>query len=147
MGCDKKGIGEVVNQLTGYLLISNYIMKDFTTLETWKLAHELMLDIYTMIKLLPSEEKYNLIDQIRRSSSSVPANIAEGYGRYYYQDNISFCRKARGSLLETKNHLLAIRSLKYIDATLSNTLITKSENLAKLLNGYIRHLNNLEPGK
>lgn len=122
-------------------------MKDFTNLETWKLAHELMLDIYKLIKLLPPEEKYNLIDQIRRSSSSVPANIAEGYGRYYFQDNISFCRKARGSLTETKNHLLAIQSLKYVDDETIEKLLDKSDSLCKLINGYIRHLNNLKPGK
>lgn len=84
---------------------------DFTELEIWRLSHEVMLDVYTFVKLLPASEKYNRINQLERSSSSIPANIAEGYGRFYYLENISFCRKARGSLAETKNHIIAAKDL------------------------------------
>lgn len=66
-----------------------------------------------LIPLLPKEEKYDLADQVRRSSKSVPANIAEGAGRYYYMDNVRFCYNAPGSLDETLNHLIAARDLGY----------------------------------
>lgn len=119
---------------------------DFTSLEAWKLSHNLMIEVYEFIKLLPSEEKYNRIDQIRRSISSVPANIAEGHGRYYYLENISFCRNARGSLEETKNHILAARDLKQAPIDKCEDLIAKCDTLRKILNGYIRYLYNKKVG-
>jgi four helix bundle protein len=83
--------------------------KGFEGLKVWQKAHVLMLDIHK--KLVPvilrniKDEKFDLIAQIRSSSKSVPANIAEGHGHYYYGDNIRFCYNARGSLDETVNHL------------------------------------------
>lgn len=72
--------------------------QSFEKLLTWQKAHRLMLDIHKqLLPLLPKEEKYDLADQLRRSSKSVPANIAEGAGRFYYMDNVRFCYNARGS--------------------------------------------------
>jgi four helix bundle protein len=73
-----------------------------------------MLDVHKkLVRLLPKEEKYDLADGVRLSSKSVPANIAEGAGRFYYMDNVRFCYNARGSLDETLNHLIASRALGY----------------------------------
>jgi len=113
---------------------------DFTNLDVWKLSHELMLDVYSFIKTLPQEEKYNRIDQLRRSASSIPSNIAEGCGRYYYLENVSFCRKARGSLFETKNHIVASRDLHQADEKICDKLIEQCDTIRKVLNGYIRYL-------
>lgn len=86
----------------------------FEDLKTWQKAHRLMLDVHQkLIPLLPRDEKFDLADQIRRSSKSIGANIAEGYGRYYYLDNVRFCYQARGSLDETINHLRVVRDLQY----------------------------------
>ena len=73
---------------------------DFTDLETWKLAHELMLDVYQFVKLLPPSEKFKRVDQLERSSSSIPANIAEGYGRNSKKSFKLFLNIARGSNYE-----------------------------------------------
>ena len=82
-------------------------IKSLETLETWRKSKEFSLRIYReVLPVLPSEEKWNLNQQLRRSSLSIPANIAEGYGRFYYQDNIRFCYIARGSLEETLSHLV-----------------------------------------
>jgi len=121
--------------------------KDFTTLEVWRKSHQLMLDVYSLCKTLPKEEQFITIDQLKRSSSSVPANISEGYGRYYYQDNIAFCRKVRGSLYETRNHLIKCRDLNLCDSKECERLIIERTNISQLLNGYIRHLNKIKPGK
>ena len=76
-------------------------------LKVWVRAKDFALKIYEQVlPLLPSEEKWNLNQQLRRSSLSVSANIAEGYGRFYYQDNVRFCYLARGSLEETLSHLV-----------------------------------------
>ena len=78
--------------------------RGFESLKVWQKSHQLMLDIHhELLPLLPKEERYGLNDQIRRSSKSIGANIAEGYGRFYYGDNVHFCYNARGSLDETLN--------------------------------------------
>jgi hypothetical protein len=64
---------------------------DFTDLEVWKAARELRTAIYGLARRLPDFEKYGLAAQLRRAAASVTANIAEGYGRYSYQENAQFC--------------------------------------------------------
>ncbi|NIM95099.1 MAG: four helix bundle protein [Anaerolineales bacterium] len=76
-------------------------------LHVWQMAKELVVFIYKDVDaILPDEEKWGLPAQIRRAVISVPANIAEGYGRYYFQESIRFCYNARGSIdgLYTHNH-------------------------------------------
>lgn len=115
--------------------------KDFTDLDVWKLAHELRLKVYIIAKYLPKDENFNIISQIKRSATSVPANIAEGYGRYHYQENIQFCRQARGSLVETKDHLIFIKDSKLIKKTSSiEHLIDLCDEVRQKLNGYISYL-------
>lgn len=98
-------------------------IKSLETLETWKKAKEFALRVYREgLPLLPSEEKWNLNQQLRRSSNSVPANIAEGYGRFYYQENVRFCYNARGSLEETLSHIVMCYELKYIPLSLFDSL-------------------------
>lgn len=121
--------------------------KDFSSLQVWQKAHELSLVIYHFVKLLPPEEKYRFADQTIRSSRSVPANVSEGYGRFYYQDNISFCRKARGSLDETRNHLMEIKDLKLLNIEKCDQFLIEYIELRKILNGYIRYLKEKKPGK
>lgn len=67
-----------------------------------------------IITNLPKEEKYNLDIQIRKAAISTTANIAEGYGRYHYQEGIQFYRIARASLYELKDHLLSCFDLNFI---------------------------------
>lgn len=74
-------------------------------LQVWVRAKDFGLKIYKQVlPLLPVEEKWNLKQQLRRSSLSISANIAEGHGQFYYQDNVRFCYNARGSLEETLCH-------------------------------------------
>jgi|SRR3989338_9444566 len=87
-------------------------IKSFEDLIVWQKAHHLMIDVYRFTESLSFEEKFNRVQQLRRAASSIPANIAEGFGRYHYQENIQFCRQALGSLVETKNHILASRDLR-----------------------------------
>ncbi len=72
--------------------------KTFEDLEVYKAAREFRKKIYRLIKKLLGEEKFNLVGQMRRAATSLTNNLAEGYGRYHYQENIQFCRQSRGSL-------------------------------------------------
>ena len=122
--------------------------QSFEKLTTWQKAHQLILDVHKkLIPLLPKEEKYDLADQLRRSSKSVPANIAEGAGRYYYMDNVRFCYNARGSLDETLNNLIAAHDLGYCSASLYQGLRGQVEEIRRLLNGYISWLKTKKIGE
>ena len=109
-------------------------------LETYKAARAFRNEIAYIAHSFPKEEQYNLTNQIIRSSRSISANIAEGYGRFHYQENIQFCRQARGSLFETFEHLTVALDEKYITEGAFNTLKIKCEHLLKLINGYISYL-------
>lgn len=115
--------------------------QSFERLKVWQKAHQLMLDIHkTLAPLLPKEEKYDLVDQAKRSSKSIGANIAEGAGRFYYMDNVRFCYNARGSLDETLNHLIASKDLGFCPENVYPDLRTQIEEIRRLLNGYIAWL-------
>jgi four helix bundle protein len=110
-----------------------------------------MLDVHK--KLVPlilknnSDERFDLISQIRRSSKSVPVNIAEGHGRFYYCDNIRFCYNARDSLEETVSHLRAAIDLDYCPKDLYENLRAQTEEIRKMLNGYIEWLKEKKIGE
>ena len=116
--------------------------KNFKDLEIWKKARELRNEVSTLTKSFPKEEKYMLVSQMVRASRSVTANIAEGYGRYHYQENIQFCRQSRGSLTELQDHLTVAVDEGYIETEVEFKLDHRIEECIRLLNGYIRFLNN-----
>jgi len=74
--------------------------KTFEDIKAWQLGRKFRKEIYDMTKKFPKEEMYILTPQIRRATISITANIAEGYGRYFFQESIQFCRMARGSINE-----------------------------------------------
>jgi len=115
-------------------------MASFTELETWKQSRKIRLFISELTKSFPVEEKYRLTDQIIRSSRSIGNNIAEGHGRFHYQDNIRFCVMARGSLSETLDHLLIDIDQQIITEDTLSMFQTEYESCLKLLNGYIQYL-------
>ena len=93
-----------------------------------------------VLSLLPSVERYALAAQLGRSAQSVSANIAEGYGRYYYQEGIRFCYIARESLEESYSHLTLACKMGYLPEELFHEFAFKTQELRKLLNGYIAFL-------
>jgi four helix bundle protein len=115
-------------------------MNTFEDLETWQKCRQFRNDISILIKNFPPEEKYRLVDQLKRASRSITANIAEGHGRFHYQDNIKFCRNARGSLNEVLDHLIcALDELLITDEQLLD-MRRKYSECYRLLNGYIAFL-------
>ncbi len=114
--------------------------RDFTSLEVWQKNRKVKLFFYSdIIRNLPQEEKYALGQQIRRAAISITANIAEGYGRFHYQEGLQFYRIAKGSLYELKDHLISCLDLDYI----SKDTLTKGFELIEegkmLLNGFIKY--------
>jgi four helix bundle protein len=117
-------------------------------LKVWVEAKELAIEIHkSVIPCLPEIEKYVLNQQLRRAVNSISANIAEGYGRYYYQDNVRFCYIARGSLEETISHVILSYELGYFTEEVYSRTITKTDRLVQLLNGYIAYLKRTKQGE
>jgi four helix bundle protein len=117
--------------------------RDFTSLEAWKKAHHVKLFFYKeVIPKLPPEEKYNLNIQIRKASISGTANLAEGYGRYHYQEGIQFYRTSRASIYELKDHLISCFSLEYVNQELYDRGILLIEDAKITINGFIKFVKN-----
>ncbi len=114
------------------------VSRGFEDLRVWQLAQRLMIGCHRLADTLPTRERYDLAAQIRRSSKSVMANIAEGYGRYHYLDSLRFYYIARGSLTETINHIITARDLGYGSGSLQE-LYDLGRETERTLNGYINY--------
>ena len=110
----------------------------------WKHARRLRQEIYRVAGDFPSQEKYGLSSQIKRAACSVTANLAEGYGRYSYQENVQFCRQSRGSLYELRDHLTTALDAGYIRQEKYEQLESMAMSAIKLVNGYIRATRSLK---
>ena len=117
--------------------------KSFEELGCWQSARELRLFVSKSIILkFPKDEKYSLTSQIKRCSRSVGNNITEGYGRFHFQENIQFCRIARGSLFETLDHRIIAFDEGYISNEILEELRKIHNKTLLILNGYIKYLKN-----
>src|SRR5208337_3064649 len=113
-------------------------VRDFKDLEVWRTARELRHELYKMAKGLPDTEKFGLGSQIRRAAISVTANIAEGFGRFGYQENAQMCRQARGSLYELRDHLTTCVDEGYLGPAEGERLDALIQTVTRLVNGYLR---------
>ncbi len=112
----------------------------FEDLKIWQLSHGLTLQIYQLTRRFPDDERYGLTSQIRRSMSSVPANIVEGRGRATKKEYIQFLYIARGSLEETKYHLILAKDLQYITGATCDNLMDQCKEIGRMINGLINSL-------
>jgi four helix bundle protein len=112
----------------------------FEDIKAWQLARDFRKNIYKITKDFPKEELYCLTSQIRRAVISILSNIAEGYGRYNFQENIQFCRISRGSLAEVLSQLYVTLDENYMSQEKFDNLYNEGKNLERAINGYIGFL-------
>lgn len=112
-------------------------IRTFEDLEVYKMARAFSRKVSKLIKMLPEEERYNLKHQMKRAKLSLTNNIAEGYGRYHFQENIQFCRQSRGSICELIDDFNECFDEEYIDEAYRDELKDDAYELIKVLNGYI----------
>ena len=115
-------------------------MKTFYELKVWQKAHELVLEIYALTKPFPDEEKFGLVSQIRRSSSSVATNIVEGNKRRTDKDFLRFLNLADSSLEETKYHLLLAKDLGYLEEMKYEDMNKLCVEVGKMISGLEKKL-------
>ncbi|HET6543822.1 MAG TPA: four helix bundle protein [Chryseolinea sp.] len=109
-------------------------------LDCWKKAVALRKELSLLVKTFPADEKFRLIDQILRASRSVTANIAEGFGRFHYQEYIQYCRQSRGSRYEIIDHLIVAAEEKYVTEAQLNEIRREVNECLAVLNGFINYL-------
>ncbi len=116
-------------------------------LKVWVRAKDFAIRIYTQnFAFITPGRKMESESTTPASSLSIPANIAKGYGRFYYQENVRFCYTARGSLEESLSHLLFAFEANYIPDLLYKQIEAEGEEIDKMLNGYISYLKKSKQG-
>lgn len=115
-------------------------MQNYRNLEVWKIAHGMTLGIYRASKDFPREEQFGLTSQLRRSSCSIEANLAEGSGRGSDTDFARFVQIAIGSACETDCHLLLARDLGYLDDEQHTVLAEQAQSVRKMLISLLKAL-------
>ena len=120
---------------------------DLDDFELYCTARHFRVKTYRLIKQLPVEEKYCLGTQMRRAAVSVSNNIAEGHGRWYYQENIRFCRTARGSVGELIDDFNGCIDEGYGEVQLVGELKDEARQLIARINSYIKYLRRSKQGE
>ena len=115
-------------------------IKSYRDLLVWQQAMELVTNVYTLTRKWPKDEIYGLTSQTRRAATSVPANIAEGYGRENRGSYQQFLRIAQGSLKEMETHLMISERIGISTRPDIAPLLLESESVGKLLHRLIRKL-------
>jgi four helix bundle protein len=117
-------------------------------LKVWVGAKDFALVVYREVApCLRADEKWNLTQQLKRAAQSIPANIAEGHGRYHFLDNVRFCYIARGSLTEVQSHMALAYELGYLPAEIYKRMTVQAESIGKQLNNYIAYLKRSKQGE
>jgi len=112
--------------------------KRFEDLEVWRKAHQLVLGIYKLTRSFPTEEKYGLVSQMRRTAVSIPTNIAEGFKKRTLKDKSNFYNIAQGSLEELRYYLLLAKDLNYVAE--NQEFVNLAEEISRMLYGLIRSI-------
>lgn len=116
------------------------LITSYQDLKVWQLAMDLAFDCYKVTRAFPRDELYGMTSQIRRASSSIAANIAEGHGRENTGSFIQFLRIGQGSLKELETYLVLATRLEFIDAKQSKELLGVTEEIGKMIRSMIRRL-------
>jgi four helix bundle protein len=115
-------------------------VKDFRELKVWQKAHQLTLAVYRITAAFPREELYGLTSQLRRASSSIAANLAEGCGRNGDMEFARFCSMAMGSASELEYHLLLAKDLKLLKPADHQELDQRATELKRMLTALMQKL-------
>ncbi len=117
------------------------MIKSYQDLLVWQKAHKLVLSIYKVSAQFPQEERFGIVQQLRKAAYSIPANISEGCERST-KEFIQFTTIAKGSLNETKYFLLLAKHLGFLKQEMYSDLDKQSNEVGKMLSGLINSLRN-----
>ncbi len=116
-------------------------VQSYRDLQVWQKAMDLVVECYRVAEQFPKTETYGLAIQLQRAAVSVPANIAEGQGRNHTKEFINHLSMAYGSLMEVETHLQIAARLRYIEESVLQDLLVRSNEIGRMLNGLMLSLN------
>ena len=117
-------------------------IQSYRDLKVWQEGMNLAEQCYLVTRKFPREELYGMVSQIRRSSASIPANVAEGHGRKSRKEYIQFLYIAQGSLKELETHLMLSKRVNLNPPQTIEPILHPCESVGRLLSGLIRALEN-----
>ncbi|RTE54925.1 four helix bundle protein [Arenibacter aquaticus] len=115
-------------------------VKTYKDLLIWQKGIELVKEVYSICQELPNDELFGLKSQIKRSSISIPSNIAEGWGRNYTKNYVQLLRVSRGSLLELETQIIISKELNFISTDSYNRIQALITEESKMLNAFIKSI-------
>ena len=115
--------------------------KSFEDLQCGQACREVRIFISELIQSYPKEERFSIVDNMKRAAQSTTQNLAEGFGRFHYKENIQFCRVSRGPLCELLDDLITSIDEGFINKEDYELGRSKISNALAILNGYISYLN------
>ena len=115
-------------------------MKTFRDLLVWQKAHRLAIETYRSTQRFPSDERFGLVQQMRKAAVSVAANITEGHQRKSKQEFLRFLNIAHGSLDEVQYYLILAKDLKYLNGSGGDRMTELAEEVGRMLNGLTTHI-------
>ena len=115
-------------------------MKDFRNLIVWQKSHDLTMVVYKETKNFPKEELYGLVSQMRRATSSIPTNIAEGCGKHTDKEFANYLQISMGSACETEYLIFLSSELGYLTANSTQELIKSITEIKKMLASLIKNI-------
>ncbi len=121
-------------------LAGEVMVKSFRDLEVWQRAHRVVLDVYRLTNPFPRSEQFGVVSQLRRAAFSIPANIAEGFGRRSTKELLQFVAVANGSLEELRYFLLLSRDLRYLSPMEHAKMEGDLKAVAQMLEGLAKSL-------
>ncbi len=135
--------GEAIGD--GHSVPKEGVMSQYRDLEVWKRSVKLVGTLYRLTSHFPKSEKFGITDQIRRSASSVPANIAEGYGRLTDGDYLRFLSIARGSLFELETHLYIAIEVGLLSESECGMFFDEIQQIGRMMTGLIHSVQRKQP--
>lgn len=120
-------------------------IQSYRDLLVWQKAMDLVAECYRLSEFFPKTETYGLASQLRRAAVSIPANIAEGHGREHLGDYLHHLSIANGSLMEVETHLLLAEKLSFLTKQQTETILSATAEVSRMLSGLTRSLKNIRP--
>jgi four helix bundle protein len=116
------------------------MIKGFRDLEVWRKAHKLVLEIYKVTNVFPRSEQFGVVSQLRRAAYSIPANLAEGYGRRSTKEFLQFLAVANGSAEELRYFLILSSDLRYLSPDIQARLEHEITGVVQMIAALSRSL-------
>jgi len=116
------------------------VVNGYRDLLVWQRAMDLVVQVYRLSDTLPRDEKYGLVQQMRRAAASVPSNVAEGHGRDHLGDYLHHLSIANGSLMEMETQVLIAGRMSYVSKESEDRALAQAAEVGRMLAGLVRAL-------